>query len=109
MLLGTDGKVSSGTLSMLDEMGAARAAAADLDIETIWQMAIVHPRQWLARAGHPQLLGSGTLKEGDPADLVAVSIPDGDGPLLERALAGEVLGTWIDGRALQPEMFNGSQ
>ncbi len=109
VMLGTDGKVSAGTLSMLDEMAAARAAAADLDIETIWQMAIVHPRQWLARAGHPQLLGSGTLKEGDPADLVAVSIPDGDGPLLERALAGEVLGTWIDGRALQPEMLEDAQ
>ena len=94
---------------MLDEMGAARAAAADLDIETIWQMAIVHPRQWLARSGHPELLGSGTLKEGDPADLVAVSIPDGDGPLLERALSGEVLGTWIDGRALQPEMLEDAQ
>ena len=109
VMLGTDGKVSSGTLSMLDEMGAARAAAVDLDIETIWKMAIVHPRQWLARSGHPDLLGSGTLKVGDPADLVAVSIPDGEGPLLERALAGEVLGTWIDGRALQPELFNGSQ
>ena len=103
VMLGTDGKVSAGTLSMLDEMAAARAAAADLAIETIWQMATVNPRQWLARAGHPDLLGSGTLKEGDPADLVAVSIPDGDGPLLERALSGEVLGTWIDGRALQPE------
>jgi len=109
VLLGTDGKVSSGTLSMLDEMGAARAAAADLDIETIWQMAIVNPRQWLARSGHPDLLGSGTLKEGDPADLVAVSIPEGDGPLLERALTGEVLGTWIDGRALQPEMLEDAQ
>ncbi|MGE4613045.1 MAG: amidohydrolase family protein [Planctomycetota bacterium] len=109
VLLGTDGKVSSGTLSMLDEMGAARAAAADLDIETIWKMAIVNPRQWLARSGHPDLLGSGTLKEGDPADLVAVSIPEGDGPLLERALAGEVLGTWIDGRALQPEMLEDAQ
>ena len=109
VLLGTDGKVSAGTLSMLDEMGAARAAAADLDIETIWKMAIVNPRQWLARSGHPELLGSGTLKEGDPADLVAVSIPDGEGPLLERALSGEVLGTWIDGRALQPEMLEDAQ
>ncbi|MDE0961272.1 MAG: amidohydrolase family protein [Planctomycetota bacterium] len=109
VLLGTDGKVSAGTLSMLDEMGAARAAAADLDIETIWKMAIVHPRQWLARAGHPDLLGCGTLQPGDPADLVAVSIPEGDGPLLERALAGEVIASWIDGRALQPEMLGDAQ
>ena len=61
VMLGTDGKVSAGTLSMLDEMGAARAAAADLDIETIWKMAIVHPRQWLARSGP-----SGTARERHP-------------------------------------------
>ena len=109
VLLGTDGKVSAGTLSMLDEMRAARAAGPDLDAEIIWQMATVNPRRWLAATGHPELLGSGTLKEGDPADLVAVSIAEGDGPMLERALGGEVLGTWIDGRALQPEMLEDAQ
>ncbi len=109
VLLGTDSKVSAGTLSMLDEMRAARTAGPDLDAETIWQMATVNARRWLAAAGHPGLLGSGTLKEGDPADLVAVSLAEGDGPLLERALGGEVIGTWIDGRALQPEMLEDAQ
>ncbi len=109
VLLGTDGKVSAGTLSMLDEMRAARSAGPDLDAEIIWQMATINARRWLAATGHPELLGSGTLKEGDPADLVAVSMAEGDGPLLERALGGEVIGTWIDGRALQPEMLEDAQ
>ena len=72
-------------------------------------MARINARRWLAATGHPELVGSGTLKEGDPADLVAVSIAEGDGPLLERALGGEVIGTWIDGRALQPEMLEDAQ
>ena len=64
----------------------------------------------MGQGGPPQSgSGSGALKEGDPADLVAVSIADGDGPLLERALAGEVIGTWIDGRALQPEVLEDAQ
>ncbi len=109
VLLGTDGKVSAGTLSMLEELRCAAATAPELPMEVIWQMATVNPRQWLAAAGHPQLLGSGTLKEGDPADLVAVSIPDPDGPPLQQALKGQVIASWIGGRALQPEPMQENQ
>ena len=109
VLLGTDGQVSAGNLSMVEEIARARSTAPALPAELFWRMAVTHPRDWFADAGHPRFLGSGRLQPGDPADLVAVSIPDGDGPLLERALSGEVLGTWIDGRALQPELFEDAQ
>lgn len=109
VLLGTDAKVSAGNLSMLEELRCAAATAPELQAEVIWQMATVNPRQWLAAAGYPELLGSGTLKVGDPADLVAVSIPDHDGPLLQRALEGQVIASWIGGRALQPEPIQEGQ
>lgn len=94
---------------MLEELRCAAATAPELQAEVIWQMATVNPRQWLAAAGYPELLGSGTLKVGDPADLVAVSIPDHDGPLLQRALEGQVIASWIGGRALQPEPIQEGQ
>ncbi len=111
VLLGTDGKVSAGTLSMLDEMRCAAASVREttstLDATDIWQMATINPRKWLAGTGHGDFLGSGTLKAGDPADLVAVSIPQGKNTTLEKALEkaldGQVIGCWIDGRALSPE------
>lgn len=109
VLLGTDGKVSAGNLSMLEEMRCALASTPDLEAREIWQMTTVNPRQWLTAAGFPELLGSGTLRRGDPADLVAVSICNHNGTLLERALQGQVIASWIGGRAIQPEPSTGDQ
>lgn len=97
VLLGTDGHVSAGDLSMVAEIARARSAAPALPAELFWRMAVTHPRDWFADAGHPEFLGSGRLQPGDPADLVAIAI-DGDASrALESALAGEVVEVWIDG------------
>ena len=100
VLLGTDGRISAGHLSMLRELRSARRAAPQITAAELWRMVTVHPRSWLSRNGHRDLLGSGRLQPGDPADLVAISIPDSQGPStspLEAAIHGTVQACWIDG------------
>ena len=103
VLLGTDGRLSAGHLSMLEEMKSARKAAPQIPAVDLWRMGTIHPRSWLARNGHGSLLGSGRLQPGDPADLVAVSIPshsEANASPLEAALDGSVQACWIDGRVI---------
>ncbi|HCW45605.1 MAG TPA: hypothetical protein DGU45_09890 [Planctomycetes bacterium] len=98
VLLGTDGQISAGHLSMLKEMNSAQKAAPTIPAIDLWRMVTTAPREWLSGLGQSHLLGSGKLQAGDPADLVAVSVPQGSGGVLERALNGKILGCWIDGR-----------
>ncbi len=100
VMLGTDGEISAGHLSMLKELRKARQAASELTAQELWSMVTVNPRSWLSRCGHGSLLGSGRLEVGDPADLIAVSIPDHTLPPMESALQGSVLACWIDGRVI---------
>ena len=103
VLLGTDGRISAGHLSMLEEMRSARIAAPQISALDLWRMVTIHPRSWLARNGHGSFLGSGRLQPGDPADLVAVSIPgnsEANESPLEAALQGSVQACWIDGRVI---------
>ena len=83
---------------MLKEMNSAQKAAPTIPAIDLWRMVTTAPREWLSGLGQSHLLGSGKLQAGDPADLVAVSVPQGSGGVLERALNGKILGCWIDGR-----------
>lgn len=90
VILGTDGKISNGSLSMLDEMRAVRRAFPELAATRIVEMATVTPRHVLARAGVPRpVLGPRRLVPGEPADIVAVEVEaDAGERVLEELVTG---------------------
>lgn len=98
VLLGTDGKISAGHLSMLNELQSARQAAPEISAADLWSMITVRPRTWLARNRRSDWLGSGRLQPGDPADLVAISVNNSHASVLESAIYGSIQACWIDGR-----------
>lgn len=93
VLLGTDGAISAGDLSMLEEMRAARAAAPEVTVEIIWRAVTELPRRFLGGR-----FGRGVIAEGEPADLVLWEFsPAGDEPLAAVLDRGRARTTWIDG------------
>ena len=98
VLLGTDGKISAGHLSMLKELQSARQAAPKISAVDLWSMITIQPRAWLARQQRTDWLGTGRLQPGDPADLVAISVKNSHGSVLESAIHGSIQACWIDGR-----------
>ncbi len=93
--LGTDGLISNGSLSLVDEMRAVRAAHPSIPAPRILEMATA--------AGHRALrgrFGSGLLSPGEPADVVAIDVESGGGDILEDLLRNEyhVSAVWIGGR-----------
>lgn len=100
--VGTDGKLSAGSLSLRAELRAIRAADPSVTAERLWRLVTRDARVILGDGA------SGSLAIGEPADFVVWSLPDAPSPgdpeavatsVLERALDPKsmCLETWIDG------------
>ncbi|MFQ5655788.1 MAG: amidohydrolase family protein [Planctomycetota bacterium] len=94
VILGTDGMISSGDLSMLAEMRAVREAFPGLSAASILEMATGAPRRVLGGS-----FRCGLLAPGEPADLAVFSLPPGNrtDPLEDLLSAGRPRSTIIDG------------
>ena len=99
VVFGTDGAISAGSVSLLEEMRFAHAAHPQVPAEEFWRAATSTVREYLGGE-----FGSGTIAPGEPADLVRWSVPEGDSPgaiPLGAVLAGgHSLETWIDGKSV---------
>ncbi len=93
VLFGTDGAISAGDLSLLEELRAAHRAHPSVPVEALWGAATRVPREFLG-----DRFGAGTIAPGEPADLALWRVPAGtDDPLRAVIRGGDALATWIDG------------
>jgi len=108
LLIGTDGAISAGDLSLLEELRAAHAAHPEVPPERLWRAATATPRQILA-----ERFGSGTIAPGEPADLALWELTPGSRDPLRDLLEGPVersepLAVWIDGSLVAGNAPEGS-
>ncbi len=93
VVFGTDGAISAGSVSVLEEMRWAHGAHPEVAVSALWNAGTITPRTYLGGR-----FGRGTISPGEPADLVRWTVPQGaDNPLEGVLRGGGALETWIDG------------